>query len=193
MISRLNYKHIVALAVISVSAAATATNLPSAAARFIVSPLRVEIAAARNFAAFQVDNNGDQVLAVQARIFAWTQVNGEDRYTPTSDVVATPSIVRIEAQATQHFKIVQRTKIDAGVEQRYRVVVDQLPTPTNPGNGVAATRLRVASPIFVGRDGASPANLQFLPENGGAPNCQHQKQLQNQVCGKSDRKRKGCF
>ncbi|WP_133366328.1 molecular chaperone [Qipengyuania sediminis] len=128
----------------------------AATASLAVTPLRVELPASATAETVQVQNSTDAPMAVQIRLFAWTQDNGEDVYAPSSDLLISPSIVSIPPRQTQLVRVLRKAGAGAG-EKRYRLVVDQLPDPAKARPGVAQTRVRFAIPVFVDRDKAAPA------------------------------------
>ena len=55
-----------------------------------VTPVSVEVAGATRTANVTVVNGENRPLRVQFRVMRWTQQNGEDVLTPTTDVVVSP-------------------------------------------------------------------------------------------------------
>lgn len=130
----------------------------AATASLAVTPLRIELSAATAAETVQVQNSTDATMAVQIRLFAWTQAGGEDVYAPSSDLLITPSIIAIPPRQTQLVRVFRKAGAAMG-EKRYRLVVDQLPDPAKARPGVAQTRVRFAIPVFVDRDRAAPASF----------------------------------
>lgn len=137
----------------------------AAASSLAVTPLRVELAGGASAETVQVQNSTDSPMAVQIRLFAWSQANGEDVYTPSSDLLVSPSIVSIPAGQIQLVRLVRKAAASQG-EKRYRLVIDQLPDPAKVRPGVAQTRVRFAIPIFVDRDKAAPAAFSWKLTDG---------------------------
>lgn len=136
-----------------------------ATASLAVTPLRIELAAGTIAETVQVQNSTDAPMAVQMRLFAWTQEAGEDVYAPSNELLISPSIVSIPARQTQLVRLLRKTAASP-VEKRYRLVVDQLPDPAQARPGVAQTRVRFAIPVFVDRDKAAPAAFAWRLRNG---------------------------
>ena len=128
----------------------------AAASSLAVTPLRVELDTGATAETVQVQNSTDGPMAVQIRLFAWSQQGGEDVYAPSSDLLVSPSIVSIPAGQTQLVRVLRKSAASQG-EKRFRLVVDQLPDPAKARPGVAQTRVRFAIPVFVDRDKAAPA------------------------------------
>ena len=121
-----------------------------------IAPLRVELEGSGTGATVRLTNASDRPLPVQARLFAWSQANGEDVYAPSSELVVSPSIVAIPAGETQVVRVLRRGAASPG-EKRFRLAVDQLPDPALTRPGTAQTRIRFTLPVFVDREKASPA------------------------------------
>lgn len=154
---------------------AAAADLARATASLAVTPLRVELPTATTAETVQVRNTTDSPMAVQMRMFGWTQQGGEDAYAPSADLAVTPSIVSIPAGQTQIVRVLRKVPASQG-EKRFRLVIDQLPDPAKARAGVAQTRVRFAIPVFVDRDKAPPARFAWrltpgkleLENTGGA-------------------------
>ena len=140
---------------------ASASSPPSATAALNVAPLRVEFARAQQTSQLLVRNDAARRLAVQIRLFAWSQDAGGEHYQPSSDFIISPSIVRIDPGLTQTIHIIAKAQPLAGREIAYRVVIDQLPESVEPVQGAAQTRLRLTLPLFAGTREAPPGAVQF--------------------------------
>ena len=132
-------------------ALAVAALSPASAADLQVAPTLVSIPADRNAEGLQLRNSGQRPLYAQVRVFAWQQVDGEDRLIETEDVAISPPMLEISPGAEQLVRIVRMGPPPAAVEASYRVVVDELPGAARP----APTRtglnfvLRYSIPVFV--------------------------------------------
>jgi len=94
-------------------------------------------------------NPGDRPLYGQVRVFRWDKSNGDDTLIPTQELMASPPLIQIAAQADQLVRLVRATSAPVAVEQSYRVLIDELPSPdTAPTNGVTI-RLRYSVPVFL--------------------------------------------
>ena len=168
-----------ALTVFSQVAAAFASlgagmPLPTTAA-FNVAPLRVEFGAGQQARDLLIRNDGETVLGVQIRVFAWSQDLAGDQYRLSQDFVISPSIVEIEPSQTQTLHLIAAIPAISVHQAAYRVVIDQLPGSVTALQGAAQTRLRVTIPLFAGGERAAqgqvkPAiarNRLFLANAGG--------------------------
>lgn len=151
--------------------AAGAQNAPAAgvqdrAAQVSVAPLRLELAGAETSAVLRVTNPSARAVGVQVRVFGWGQKDGADSFFATSDVMVSPSIIEIAPGQTQIFRVARRDAASDG-EKRFRVAVDQLPDPELTSAGEAQARIRFTIPLFVDRDRAGPAQLDWTIDANG--------------------------
>lgn len=123
-----------------------------------IAPLRFEFEGEERAATVRLTNASERVLAVQTRLFAWSQENGEDQYAPSSELAISPSIVSIPPGETQIVRLVRKSAPSQG-EKRFRLAIDQLPDPTLARNGEAEARLRFTLPVFLDRGSAAPADF----------------------------------
>ncbi|QGN54897.1 molecular chaperone [Novosphingobium sp. Gsoil 351] len=140
-------------------AAPAAPSVPGMA-RLNIAPLRLELDAAKPAATVMLTNTSDRPVPVQTRLFAWSQEGGEDHFTPSSALTISPAIVAIQPGATQIVRLLRTGAASPG-EKRFRLAVDQLPDPTLAQSGSAEARLRFTIPVFLDRDTAAPAQLDW--------------------------------
>ncbi len=97
-----------------------------------------------------MQNNGKSDLALQVRVFEWTQAGGEDKLAPTSDVVASPPATRIPPGAAFTVRVVRTAGAVTAGEKAYRLWIDELPpaVPPRAGGGAVSVRLRYDLPAF---------------------------------------------
>ena len=88
---------------------------------------------------------------MQIRIVRWKQEGGYERYTAQQDVVASPPIVTIAKGSKQLIRLIKQGTIPSGVEQAYRIIVDEIPQPdakAEPSMGLKL-QMRYSIPLFV--------------------------------------------
>lgn len=154
--------------------AADAEAVEAGPAILNVAPLRVEIEGNGAGATVRLSNESNRALPVQSRLFAWSQVNGEDVYAPSNELTVSPSITSIPSGQTQVVRVLRKGPASPG-EKRFRLAVDQLPDPALARPGQAQTRIRFTLPVFVDREKALPAAFAWriakdrveLVNNGG--------------------------
>ena len=95
-------------------AAAMAQEHPQQA-RLNITPLRLELPVGQAATQMLVRNQGDKQIAVQMRVFEWTQDDGENHYAPSRDVAVSPSIVKIDPGLAQSFHVLSRPGTDPSI------------------------------------------------------------------------------
>lgn len=123
-----------------------------------IAPLRVELEGSGAGATIRLTNASNRALPVQARLFAWSQADGEDVYAPSGELIVSPSITSIPSGQTQILRVLRRGAASPG-EKRFRLAIDQLPDPALVRPGTAQTRIRFTLPVFVDREKATPAEF----------------------------------
>lgn len=105
-----------------------------------------------------LENRGDATTLMQVRIFAWEQVEGKEQYQTQQKVVASPPLVRIEPGQKQLVRLIGQSQPPAGKELAYRVLLDEIPTPQEPGQNQAGLnfQMRYSVPLFTYGQGLSP-------------------------------------
>ncbi|NGY04416.1 fimbrial biogenesis chaperone [Solimonas terrae] len=124
-----------------------------------VSPILLEFDARSPARALWLTNAGDHVLHGQVRVFRWTQENGEDRLTPTRELVVSPPMVEIAPGSQQLVRVIRATPYPAG-EQAYRILVNELPDTSRGENLGLSFVMEFSVPVFVG-DAGTPAQLSW--------------------------------
>lgn len=123
-----------------------------------VLPVNIHLAPGEKATSLTVTNQGTAKTSIQIRAYAWSQENGEDKLTNTEDVVASPPIVSIAPNTSQVIRLVLRQS-PQGREATYRILLDQIPPPAEPG--VVHVVLRLSIPIFAQPAIATAPKVQF--------------------------------
>lgn len=130
------------------------------AASLRISPIGIELAPNQRAAALTVTNTDKRPVSIQVRVFRWTQDDGGDRLDPTTDLIVNPPAATIPAGAAYTVRIARPSVTPVDAERSYRLVIDELPRPSESGpasQGVAML-LRTSMPVFIG-DHAQSASL----------------------------------
>ena len=122
-------------------------------------PTLVEIAPQAGASRFILANTGDAPVAAQVRVFAWSQVDGEDRLTPSQDVVLSPPIARVEAGSEQVVRLVRTGPAATAVDRTYRLVVNELPADKADPTTAVSVRMQYVIPLFVRAGDAAPPSM----------------------------------
>lgn len=138
-----------AVAALAVSASAAHAGSP-----LLIWPIDPVIAAGQQATALWLENQGAQPATLQVRVFGWSQPRGEDDFQQQQAVVPSPPIATIPAGGRQLVRLIATRPVPPGVEQPFRVFIDELPTdapaaqPSEPGASIKL-QLRYAVPLFV--------------------------------------------
>jgi fimbrial chaperone protein len=110
-----------------------------------VVPVNIFFSPGQKATSLTVTNQGTSETAVQIRAYDWNQKDGEDQLTASKDVVLSPPLARIAPGATQVVRLILRQTPESR-EATYRILIDQIPPPAEPG--VVHMVLRLSIPIF---------------------------------------------
>lgn len=145
-----------ALAAASFVLAAAAAGTLEARGHLQTRQTRVEIPAGTRAGRLTLANSGDMPIAVQVRVYRWTQRDGEDVLEPDPGVVASPQVAEIAAGADQLVRVVRVDGAAPAQEQAYRLVVEELPgDPAATQGSAVAVRMRYVIPVFVRAPGGA--------------------------------------
>jgi fimbrial chaperone protein len=93
-----------------------------------------------------VTNRNPDKVSFQVRGFSWQQdAQGDDVLAPTDALMSSPPIATVQPGASQVVRLVLRQP-PQGREGTYRVIFDQLPTPSEPG--MIHVLIRLSIPVF---------------------------------------------
>jgi fimbrial chaperone protein len=142
------------LALLATLAAGTA-----AAQSLQIAPLMIDLPpnAASSVLTLQTDSR--EGVAVQARVFRWSQASGEDKLEKTEDVVVSPPVLTIRNGTPSTLRLVRIAKTPAAGEETYRVVIDELPNRKKLQAGTVALTVRQSLPVFFAGDDVRPGSL----------------------------------
>lgn len=116
-----------------------------------VSPVRVDLRPGRRAEAVVLTNTGTSRRVIEAQVMHWTQVNGEDRYEPTRELLANPGRFSLEPGTSQTVRIGRSTSAPAlgNVEAAYRVYFQELENEAPTLDNGLKFALRIGVPVFV--------------------------------------------
>lgn len=139
----------IAFAVIAFTALPCLSPMAEAGS-FRVSPVRVELTPTQPSVALTVRNESEKdEVVVQLRATDWKQVNGEDVYTPSSELIASPPIFTIKAGGTQTVRVGLRKAELRDVQQTFRLYITEVPPPPREGFQGLQVALNIGIPVFV--------------------------------------------
>lgn len=129
-----------------------------------VLPVNVLLSPGQSATSLTVTNH-DKETSIQIRAYAWSQKGDDDQLSPTSDVVVSPPLASIAPGATQVIRLILRQP-PQGREATYRILIDQIPPPAEPG--VVHVVLRLSIPIFAQPATRATPDVQFHLERDEA-------------------------
>ena len=116
---------------------------PAAAGSFQVNPVNISIPADRQSTAVAMKNNDSAPVSVRVVSYRWSQEDGHDVYSPTSDVIASPAIFTIPPGGNQLVRVGMRTR----GAKAYRVIFEEIPRPQ--ASGAVQVSLRLNLPLYL--------------------------------------------
>ena len=119
--------------------------VPASAGSLKVNPVRINLPAGSQSVSLKITNGEAAQTSVRVTTFGWTQVNGLDVYTPTSNVIVSPPIFTIPAGKTQLVRIGLRSRAGPGA---YRVILEEIPEQ-KPANGQIQVVLKLNLPLYL--------------------------------------------
>lgn len=130
---------------------------------FRLSPLKLFFDADSSSTSLKISNDGNQKVHLQLEAMAWNQDEfGEDRYTPTRDLIFFPKILSVDANSEHIVRVGYQGVPAHGVEKSYRLFVQELPLET-PGKARMKFAVRMSIPVFVRAAGdAQTWNVGFV-------------------------------
>jgi len=129
-----------------------------------VLPVNVFLPPGQKAAMLSLTNSGDKPTSIQVRAYDWSQKNDEDQLTDSKVIVVSPPLVTIPSKSTQVVRLILR-QLPIGGEATYRIILDQIPGPGEPG--VVQMVLRLSIPIFAAPAMKATPRDQFRLERDG--------------------------
>jgi fimbrial chaperone protein len=129
-----------------------------------VLPVNIFLQPGQRAASMSVTNSGDRPTSIQIRAYDWSQKSGQDQLTPSNVVIVSPPLVTIAPGTTQVLRLILR-EAPVGSEATYRIILDQIPGPNQPG--VVQMVLRLSIPIFAAPETKVAPQVQFHLERDG--------------------------
>lgn len=130
------------------------------AGNFNVSPIRVELEPGQRAATVDVISAQKKPMVVRAELMHWTQVDGVTQLEPTSELLVTPPVFRLDAEGRQVLRIGYLGRpVPTDVEKSYRLVVQEIagaiqdeeapPDAAGTLHFQLDTALQIDMPVFV--------------------------------------------
>lgn len=101
--------------------------------------------------AIWLSNTGGEQIDAQVRVYQWTQDADGDHLEPTSALIASPPIIKIEPGGRQLVRLVPlavNASATPPCEATFRLAVDEIPPARKPGSGLLYV-LHYSLPVFI--------------------------------------------
>nr|WP_299855940.1 fimbria/pilus periplasmic chaperone [Sphingomonas bacterium] len=134
---------------------AVAVQAPAMASSFQVNPVQLSLPADRSATSLLLKNSDAEPLSIRVQVYRWSQTDGKDVYTPTSDVIVSPPIFNVSPASTQLVRIGLRNRIEGA---SYRVILEEIPHVVAGRINVA---LRLNLPFYILRAGPTKADIHW--------------------------------
>lgn len=145
-------------------AALLACPAGAAANGLTISPVVVEIGAARRVVSVTVTNRTAKPITLQSQTRLWQQVNGVDHYAPSDDLLVVPAMAQVGANASQVFRITLRRPVPAPLERTYRLILDDITAEQAPdGRAAVAFKFSHNLPVMVAPSGPVTQRVRWTP------------------------------
>jgi len=137
------------LGVLASAAAFALSPTPVHAGTFSISPLRAELSSRVQTGALTIRNQEETAVVIQAEVLLWEQVDGQDKLTPTRDVLVSPAVFTLTGNGSQLVRVALRRPADGQRELTYRLILTEVPQQASPEFTGLNVSLRLSLPIFV--------------------------------------------
>jgi fimbrial chaperone protein len=125
-----------------------AYSAPAFAGSFVVNPVRLTLSASQTVGSLTVKNVGDEATVVQLETQSWTQHDGKDELTPSTEILATPPIITVPPGGSRIVRVGLRRPADPQRELTYRLFLREVPPPQPLAQGLRVALL-ISMPVFV--------------------------------------------
>ncbi len=132
---------------------------PAAAQSLQVEPLKIDLPPAATSSVLTLQTNNKESVAVQARVFRWSQADGEDKLEKTEDVVVSPPVLTVRGGTPSTVRVVRVAKAPVSGEETYRVLIDEIPDRKKLQAGSVALAIRQSVPVFFAGADLRPGSL----------------------------------
>lgn len=140
------------------AAALVAASALAFGGAFQVSPVRVQLSPDVPTAAITVRNESStEEVVVQLRATDWVQQAGEDVYTPSQDLIATPPIFTMKPGGSQTVRVGLRKPVLKDVQQTFRLYITEVPSTPREGFQGLQVVLNIGIPVFIAPRAAAGA------------------------------------
>jgi fimbrial chaperone protein len=133
-----------------------------------VAPTTVELTPDAKAAVFYVTNRGDQPIVAQIQGFDWSQGPGGEKLTTSQALTISPPMARLTPGQRQVVRLAASPDASASAERSFRLLVSELPDPSQPPAKGVRVLLQFSVPVFAASE-TGRAHLNWdLARDGGS-------------------------
>ena len=131
----------------------------SAAGEIKISPIRVDLSAAKPVGVVTVANPSAEPILLHLRLKQWSHHDGPDAFQDSRHVLLNPMIFELEPGAQQVVRIGLTHPLREERESSFRLFIREVPDSSKPKQQNVATQLNISLPIFVAPRDPVPPDL----------------------------------
>lgn len=120
----------------------------AAASGLQVSPVNLTLPGNQNATGLWLSNEGDNIVNAQVRVYHWTQGSFTNSLTASQSLVASPPMLALAPGEKQLIRIIRMGPTSNGVEDAYRLAIDELPPTIRQKNKLEFV-LHYSVPVFI--------------------------------------------
>jgi fimbrial chaperone protein len=123
----------------------------AAAANFSVTPVRIYMKAQDRAVAVTIQNEGGAPVVLQADLYVWSQkADGSDDMALTEDLILSPPIIKLGANAKQVVRLARLKPADASRQLTYRMILREVPEAAPQKDNIQVPiALALSMPVFI--------------------------------------------
>lgn len=114
-----------------------------------VSPISLSLQAKQNARGLTLSNTGKDVVQAQVRVYHWSQDDKGDQLTASRGLLASPPMIELQPGEKQLIRIIRASAPPKGVEDSYRLSIDELPIKSAEQKTGLQFALSYSLPVFV--------------------------------------------
>lgn len=126
-----------------------------------LSPITLQMVGKERTTTLRVRNTEASPITLQLRAVDWSQANGEEVYTPSKTLAASPPVFTLNPGETQTVRIVVEGVNTITTEKAYRLILDQIQKEPLKGETGVVVPIRVLLPVFLTPSAASRPKLSW--------------------------------
>jgi fimbrial chaperone protein len=124
-----------------------------------LTPLAIDLPPGAPSAVLTMESDKAEGVAVQARVFRWSMVDGADKLEKTEDVIVSPPMLNVRAGVQSSVRVVRVSKTPVAGEETYRILFDEIPDRKSQQSGAVAILVRQSVPVFFAGIDARPGSI----------------------------------